>query len=148
MSQSDDLMEPYSSIRQLFQNSPEGEPLPFCLTKDEAFERAHKILSEHPKKVVRVVGSWRWLDLDVEESELTRYEEIGVIPAVLFATQLFHDFNGRMSPGGWVCSSTLVEGSQPGPVLTTRNSCYVLAGSGRRHLAAPTAIETIYNRGI
>ncbi|MDT4869884.1 hypothetical protein FQZ97_1049380 [compost metagenome] len=63
-------------------------------------------------------------------------------PAVILADKVVLDSRGRFATGHWERSTLLVE-HRDGCLFETRNTRYVLMGTGRRKTTTPAALGRI-----
>jgi len=89
----------------------------------------------HTGKRVVAVEHWMWLDLAFPESCQEDFESHfrmkGKQPAFLKANKVITDSSGEFEPGFFVRTTALVR-LHESCIFETRNSLYILAGSGTR----------------
>jgi formate-dependent phosphoribosylglycinamide formyltransferase (GAR transformylase) len=90
-----------------------------------------------------VVEDWIIFDVVVTGVELAKVHAAGCLPMILFAHNVRHDDNRRFEPGSWV-RSTIATKLDEGFLFVTRNTVYVLKGSGHRKSASLKAIYAIH----
>jgi hypothetical protein len=90
-----------------------------------------------------VVEDWIIFDVVVTEDELAKVHAAGCLPMILYAHNVRHDDNRRFEPGNWV-RSTIATEFREGFLFVTRNTVYVLKGSGHRKSASLKAIYAIH----
>jgi len=79
-------------------------------------------------KAICVVADWRWIDIELTNEETKRLPS-DLKPMILFADTILIDSPYRGID--WVLTSILSEYQHPG-LFVTRNTCYVIVGSGLR----------------
>jgi hypothetical protein len=90
-----------------------------------------------------VVEDWIIFDVVVTEDELAKVHAAGCLPMIMYAHNVRHDENRRFEPGSWV-RSTIATKLDEGFLFVTRNTVYVLKGSGHRKSASLKAIYAIH----
>ncbi|MFY1664106.1 DUF6957 family protein [Pseudomonas sp. Pseu.R1] len=90
-----------------------------------------------------VVEDWILFDVVVTEDELAKVHAAGCLPMIVYAHNVRHDDNRRFEPGNWVRSTIATEFSE-GFLFVTRNTVYVLRGSGHRKSASLKDIYAIH----
>lgn len=90
-----------------------------------------------------VVKDWVILDAIVTDDERAKVKAAGCEPMFLFAHNVLHDDNRRFEPGHWVRSS-MGTSFKDGYLFSTRNTIYVLVGSGYRKQSSIQAIFSIF----
>lgn len=118
-----------------------GEPMPGCtLTVDDAISWLSTL---NPPRPFCLVTDWNWLDLEVLEKDRQKLEAAGMQPAVILADKVVFDSRGRFDTGSWVRSTLLVK-YREGCLFETRNTRYVLMGTGRRKTTTATVLARIH----
>jgi len=84
-----------------------------------------------PIKPYRVVRHWCGGDLEVDVSELEGIKQAGMKPAFIYAGELMEDERGEWRKGVAVKTTLLVE-FHLDCLFITRNTAYILVGTGRR----------------
>lgn len=97
----------------------------------------------HPNRAVRAVKNWMWWDFEVSETDLHRFEENGVKPAMLFANYLIWDSRGQWAEG-WNVKSTPLVKFEENCFFITRNTVYILVGKGTRKTVDPDIAASLY----
>ena len=97
----------------------------------------------HPNRAVRAVKNWMWWDFEVSETDLHRFEENGVKPAMLFAHYLIWDSRGHWSEG-WNVKSTVLVKFEENCFFITRNTVYILVGKGSRKVVDPDVTASLH----
>lgn len=90
-----------------------------------------------------VVEEWVILDAILTEDELAKVAAAGCQPMFLFAHKVVHDEQRRFEPGEWV-RSTIAQTFKDGYLFGTRNTVYVLKGSGYRKSSTLQGIFSIF----
>lgn len=121
----------------------DGDPCDFgCAEKD--LPRAIALGKElYPGRPYRVARNWCWADLDVDEQDAKYLDEEGVLPAFLFAGEVIED---ERNPEGAVIAvktSLLVE-FRNNCLFTTRNTIYILLGTGSRLVVSPIVFHSLF----
>lgn len=78
-----------------------------------------------------VVSEWMWVDFRGASMMVEGFALQGVTPSILVAENVLHDSQDRFRAGRGVRTSFLVRYEGPGYFLT-RNTVYVMLGTGRR----------------
>ena len=84
-----------------------------------------------PSRAYCLVADWAILDIEVTTRQLKAITDNGLVPALVYALTVIQDSKGRFLPGDWV-KTTLAVSYSEGCLFETRNTIYVLMGSGRR----------------
>ena len=84
-----------------------------------------------PTRAYCLVADWAILDIEVTTRQLEVITDKGLVPSLLYALTVIQDSKGRFLPGDWV-KTTLAVSYSEGCLFETRNTIYVLMGSGRR----------------
>ncbi|WP_325437441.1 DUF6957 family protein [Pseudomonas nitroreducens] len=95
------------------------------LPSEEAIYLAKSL---HPSKRYCLVLDWVLIDVDMAEG---RKLPDGFMPTVVYSPNILEDEAGRFPRGGWV-RSTFEVSFQEGCLFETKNTIYVLMGSGAR----------------
>lgn len=90
-----------------------------------------------------VVEEWVILDAILTEDELAKVASAGCQPMFLLAHKVVHDEQRRFEPGEWV-RSTIAQTFKDGYLFGTRNTVYVLKGSGYRKSSTLQGIFSIF----
>ena len=106
-----------------------GEKIDGCqLTTSDAVALA----SLHfPSHAYCLVADWAILDLDIPTRQRKAITDRQLIPALVYALTVIQDSKGRFPPGDWV-RTTLGVSFTHDCLFRTKNTVYVLMGSGRR----------------
>ena len=107
-----------------------------------SLDEARALVSErYPRKAYCLVEQWILFQADVSADDLAKIHAAGHLPLVVFAHRVIEDSRGRFQQGDWVRSSMCT--SFDGSILAeTKNTMYVLVGSGRRQTAS---LKTIFS---
>lgn len=89
-----------------------------------------RVLASFPGHPFCIVKDWHILDLDEPPEAIRLMAEQGLMPLLVYAEQVVYDSKQRFSSGDWVRSTVLK--ALDGHYASTRNTVYVLLGSGRR----------------
>ena len=84
---------------------------------------------------------WVILDIEVTMRQLKAVTDRGLVPALVYALTVIQDSKGRFLPGDWV-KTTLAVSFSHGCLFETKNTIYVLMGSGRR---VRTGLEVVFS---
>lgn len=82
-----------------------------------------------------------WMVWDAVFSDPSIQENIMVV----YANKIFRDETGRFVTGGWVCS-TVVQSIHEECIFSTKNTHYILLGTGTRKPADASDILTFYRQ--
>lgn len=88
-------------------------------------------IERYPGKPYCLVRDWVVWDVGVNDAELKQFEADSIKPIFLHAKFVINDQTGRARYGYYRISTPLVEISEP-CFFVTRNTVYILAGSGTR----------------
>ncbi len=119
-----------------------GQPCSYGCPLEETkhwIELAHKL---NRRKRIVAVKHWSWWDLEVTEEELKEYQLSGDQPAYLYAESVISDSSGQFQPGNWVRTSPL-QMLHDDVLFETRNSIYVMVGSGNRKQVSAAFILSV-----
>lgn len=106
----------------------------------KSIEYAYSISSH---KRIRVVKDWQWWDLEFNDLHLDSVNDHGLLPALIFCQNLVYDSRLFMTmSGGRVRTSLLIKFHRNHSVFETKNSHYILCGSGQRKTVKP---ELVFN---
>ena len=96
-----------------------------------------------PDRSFCIVTEWCWIEFST--SPLTKHElaKQGQLPALLLASQILHDSRDRFRPGRGVRTSFLAAQTD-GPFFVTKNTVYVLFGTGRRKRASFDSLSLFF----
>ena len=94
-----------------------------------------------PKKPYCLVRDWTIFRIEVTPDELSKVHAVGQLPMILFAHNVAEDSQGRFERGDWVRSS-MCTGFHDGVVFETRNTIYVLIGSGYEQ---PATLKEVFS---
>lgn len=84
-----------------------------------------------PNRAHCVVSKWIWVDFQGSPLMVEGLALQGVTPSVLVAVNVLHDSQDRFRAGRGIRTSLLVRYERPG-YFVTRNTVYVMLGTGRR----------------
>lgn len=106
-----------------------GEKINGCLLADTD---AVALANLHfPSRAYCLVADWAILDIEVSTRQRKAITDRGLTPALVYALTVIQDSKGRFPPGDWVRTTLAVSFTQ-GCLFETKNTIYVLMGSGRR----------------
>jgi hypothetical protein len=95
----------------------------------------------YPGKPYCLVEDWTILRAVVTDDELKKIQAAGQLPLVLFAHNVRFDSQRRFDVGDWM-RSTFAISFEEGFLFETRNSVYVLMGSGHEK---SVSLKTIFS---
>lgn len=104
----------------------DGETSGWNGSQDDFISLAAKVF---PGKAFCVVRQWILIDLTVTSEEKEKLARLGLLPATLYAHEVVLDSKGRFQPKMWVRSNFGVSFT-PGGMFETKNTVYLLLGSG------------------
>lgn len=84
-----------------------------------------------PSSPYCLVADWAVLDINVTTRQRKALADRGLNPALVYALTVIYDSKGRFPPGDWV-RTTLALSFSHACLFETKNTVYVLMGSGRR----------------
>jgi len=118
-----------------------GEPRQGSMDSDE-------ILIEHvkglyPRKPYCLVEDWTVFRVEATEDELSKIQAAGQLPMVVFAHNVLFDSQRRFDVGDWI-RSTLAISFQDGFLFETRNTVYILTGSGHEKTVSLKTILSFF----
>ncbi|HHX6637080.1 TPA: DUF6957 family protein [Pseudomonas aeruginosa] len=109
------------------------------MSDDEALAYARQYFPDGSYCLVR---EWRWLDLEVTESERLQLAKTGRQPALIYAHTVIYDSERRWDVGDFVRTSLLHQ--HEGFHFKTLNTVYLLLGPGTRIQVSADAIASIF----
>lgn len=119
----------------------EGTPMKGCeLSEEEAIALA---ITSFPNKPYRLVANWRWINLDISESDAKAVRDVGCEPCLIYASKILVDSQNQFSRGNWV-RSTLHVSFTHGCLFETPNTIYVLMGEGSVKVEKPGVVMSIF----
>ena len=137
-----EFIEFLQQLQGIFDNT--GDPTDYGCTKEElpAFKRRAR--NRYPGKPICVVADWKWLDARIfDEVNPDEVQEVDV--QYLCARTILEDERNR--PFNSVMTTALNEFSE-GCIFCTRNTAYILVGSGKRKLVGSDAIDFVFTRKL
>lgn len=114
----------------------EGTSCDFGCSEENIVEMVALSQEIFPSKPYRVVKHWLWADLKLDQQHLDRYKALGLQPSVIYAKEIVQDGSDRGGVGKSVRTSLLME-FHHGCLFVTRNTTYILVGSGTRMAIHP-----------
>lgn len=90
-----------------------------------------------------VVKEWCWIEFSTSPLTKQQLAKQGQLPALLLASQILHDSRDRFRPGRGVRTSFLAARTD-GPFFVTKNTVYVLFGTGRRKRASFESLSLLF----
>ncbi|HID9684971.1 DUF6957 family protein [Pseudomonas aeruginosa] len=117
----------------------EGDPMPGCELSVE--EARGWLIDLEPSRPFCLIADWCWLDLDVS---CLAYADADAqfAPAFVYGGNVLFDSRFRFPIGGWVRSTMLVA-LRDEFIFETRNTRYLLMGSGVRRTSSSGAVASI-----
>lgn len=94
-----------------------------------------------PRKPYCLVEDWTIFNIDATEEEQQKIQAAGQLPLILFAHNVLFDSQRRFDVGDWI-RSTFAVSFQEGFLFETRNTIYVLTGSGHEK---STSLKTAFS---
>jgi len=92
-------------------------------------------------KRVRVVKDWQWWDLELNDFHCEVVDDHGLLPSLIFCRNLVYDSRLFMTmSGGSVRTSLLQKFHNNYSLFETKNSHYILCGSGERKTVKPALV--------
>lgn len=117
-----------------------GDPMSGSgMSDDEALAYAKQYFPDGNYCLVR---NWRWLDLEVTESQRLLLAKTRRQPALIYAHTIIYDSERRWDVGDFVRTSLLHQ--QDGFNFKTLNTVYLLLGPGTRIKASADAVASIF----
>lgn len=110
------------------------------LSEDEAIALVEE---KAPHKPWCIVKNWTWIDLEISPSDRTAVAQAGYSPVMIYAHHVIQDSRGRFRTGDWVRSTPLIAFSE-NCLFETRNTVYVLTGTGTRKTAELATVMKIF----
>ena len=120
-----------------------GSACDFGIDESQLTPMIELAFARYPSKGVSAVKDWKWWDFEVSLDARDRYEAAGVQPAILFADYLIWDSRGRWSEG-WNVRTTALVAFEENCLFITRNTVYILVGSGHRKTVDPGLAASLY----
>jgi hypothetical protein len=96
-----------------------------------------------PDRNFCIVREWCWIEFSASALIKEGMAAQGELPALLLASGILHDSRDRFRPGRGVRTSFLAERHE-GPFFVTKNTVYVLLGSGRRKRAQFDSLSLLF----
>lgn len=97
-----------------------------------------------PHKPVRIVSDWLWVDSSTDEKLKESLDSMGLTPAFICSLNVIHDDQHAIPSGGYV-RTTLLRQFSNNCIFETRNTSYVLIGSGKRFKATQNEAQYIFS---
>jgi len=94
-----------------------------------------------PQKAYCLVEDWTVFHVEVTPEELAKLHTAGQLPMIMFAHNVVEDSQGRFQRGDWV-RSTMCTSFNGGVLFETRNTVYVLIGSGHEQ---PASLKEVFS---
>lgn len=117
-----------------------GEPMSgSSMSDDEALAYARQ---SFPYGNYCLVRGWRWIELEVTESQRLQLTKTRRQPALIYAHTVIYDSERRWDVGDFVRTSLLHQ--QDGFHFKTLNTVYLLLGAGTRIHASADAVASIF----
>jgi len=96
-----------------------------------------------PTKPYRVVRHWCWGDIDLDMLGLKHIKQAGIEPSFIYADEIMEDERGDVRRGIAVKSTLLVK-FHLDCLFVTRNTAYILVGTGRRMTVKPAVYLNLF----
>ncbi|RQO49134.1 MULTISPECIES: DUF6957 family protein [Pseudomonas] len=96
-----------------------------------------------PPKAYCLVEEWTIFRADLTPAELMRVHAADHLPLIMFAHKVVVDSRARFQPGDWVRSS-MCTAFDDGVMFETKNTIYVLMGSGHEQTASLKSIFSFF----
>jgi proteasome assembly chaperone (PAC2) family protein len=113
-----------------------------CHERD--FEKFIQLSTEkYPGKPYCLVRDWVLWDVKTNDAEMKMFEENSIKPVIVHARCVIEDQTGRTSYGHYRISTPLVEMIEP-CFFVTRNTVYLLAGSGTRKTVNARDVTAVF----
>lgn len=109
------------------------------MSDDEALAYARQCFPDGNYCLVR---DWRWLDLEVTESQRLQLAQIRRQPALIYAHTVIYDSERRWDVGDFVRTSLLYQYERFH--FRTLNTAYLLLGPGTRIHVCADAVASIF----
>ncbi|SDI94934.1 DUF6957 family protein [Pseudomonas abietaniphila] len=116
-----------------------GQPIEGSLS--DSMELIARVQECFPGKPYCLVEQWTVFQADLSSDELETVHRRGHLPLFLYAHSVVQDSRRRFQPGDWVRSSMCVSFGD-GVMFETRNTVYMLMGSGSKRTAS---LKTIFS---
>jgi|TARA_Y100001970_G_scaffold213395_1_gene260789 hypothetical protein len=102
------------------------------------------VQERYPSRPFCLVRDWIWIDLELPDRLIQEVQNDQQQPVLLYAHNVVHDYAERFpAPGSYVRTTLLVSFSE-GFVFQTRNTVYVLLGTGKRKRAKPDVLRGLF----
>lgn len=118
-----------------------GEPLQGSMDSEENL--IELVQARYPRKPYCLVENWTIFRVDVSEREQQKIQAGGQLPLILFAHNVLFDSQRRFDVGDWI-RSTLAISFQDGFLFETRNTVYILTGSGHEKTVSLKTILSFF----
>ncbi len=121
----------------------EGDPCDFGCTEGDIDKMIAHAKEKFPAKPYRVVSNWCWGDLEVAPGQVDIFHRKDVLPCFIYANKIIQDERAPWDKGLSVRTTLLVEFHRD-CIFTTRNSNYILVGSGSRMTVHPSVFTSLF----
>lgn len=120
-----------------------GAPFEFGCHEIDSEKFTQIAMERYPSKPYCLVRDWVVWDMRIDDSELKAFEADSIKPVFVHAKFVIEDQTGRARYGYYRISTPLVEISEP-CFFVTRNTVYILAGSGTRKAVDSKDVSALF----
>ncbi|MED5530705.1 MAG: hypothetical protein VYA99_10170 [Pseudomonadota bacterium] len=123
-----------NQITQLI--SGKGVPCDLGCLETEIDLRITRAKELFPGKSYCVVSQWTWADIDVQSKDAAKFRKSDIKPHFIYADNVVDDEARRWRKGSSV-TTTLMVSFNENCIFCTRNTSYILMGTGTRMSVLP-----------
>lgn len=116
-----------------------------CAESLSMYEEMETLGHRLPRKPVRSVKSWTWVDIETTPEDLMGLELSGLHPAFIFARILIADTSRTKLLGFWLMTSLMIAGTHHENSVETHDARYLLVGPGNRVSLSTSEAAAILN---
>lgn len=120
----------------------EGDPCDFGCNEADVDAMIARAKELFPNKPYCIVTSWCWADISSDQAFMGAVRELGSEPCFIYADCVLADEIGRIAKGSFVKTSLLVS-FHHNCIFSTRNTLYILVGSGTRMTVSREAFSQL-----
>ncbi|MEX1196359.1 MAG: hypothetical protein WEB57_00675 [Pseudohongiellaceae bacterium] len=121
----------------------QGDYCDFGCSKNDVEAMIARAKELFPRKPYCVASGWTWADIEIDPRQADEVAQAGVHPAFIYADNILSDEADRWAQGSCV-RTTLLVAFHENCIFSTRNTSYILVGSGTRLKVAPAVYNGIY----
>jgi len=134
-----DLKDVLTQLDQVFNN--DGDTCDFGCSEQAVPKMIVYVKESFPSYPYCVVSDWVWIDLTVSNKAMATLEERGLKPSAVYAHQVVDD---EMRRDFKSVRTTLLQDFYKNCIFLSRNTAYILQGSGTRVSVNPAIFASIF----